>query len=269
MPSSLFLGPCPTEHAGHAAVIPFMTRVLVQRILNVCQGKRRSPGSRPRRRICGRELIVDRVSVHACTAFDQVQVLAGSSEVPFVGETDRVDVAFSPLKAPQLAPRIARRLRESGFHVFVRHDLFDCAELGAAAGVVEVLVRVDDHGDRLVGHRSKMFEDLALVPRRLRVDHHDAAVGDEERGVAAPAPAVEHVQVVFELFELEGRLRGVAPRCAATTMDNTPPMMSTVRMQALRMQLLHIDSASGGLVARELPDEGVAQIVEYTKSLSQ
>jgi hypothetical protein len=45
--------------------------------------------------------------------------------------------------------------------VLVRHDLGDGWELEVALGVVGVGVRIDDHGDRLVGHRLNRVEDAA------------------------------------------------------------------------------------------------------------
>ena len=59
------------------------------------------------------------------------------------------------------------------------------AEELVAAGVIAVRVGVDDGGDRLVGHGLDAVEDHLSPSGQLRVDDHDAGVGDEDAGVAA------------------------------------------------------------------------------------
>ena len=75
----------------HHAVVPFVTRVLVEPILRLYQRKRCRPRSRPGFRIMGRELVVDRIRIDAREPFDQTQGVPRSPEVRPIGEIRRLD----------------------------------------------------------------------------------------------------------------------------------------------------------------------------------
>jgi len=72
----LLFGASSTEEIRHA-VIPLVTRILIYRPRCPRQGNCYRPGSRKCRWIVDCVLVVDRVSVDSCEAFDQVQVRAG------------------------------------------------------------------------------------------------------------------------------------------------------------------------------------------------
>ena len=79
-------------------------------------------------------------------------------------------------------------------------------ELDVAAHVIAVRMRVDQRRHRLVGERLDLVENRLAPAGVLRIDDHDAVGGDEDGRVAAAAvrQRFQHVQVVFELRDLEG-----------------------------------------------------------------
>src|SRR6266566_4919100 len=72
----LLFGASSTEQIRHA-VIPLVTRVLIYRPRRPRQWNRYCPGPCECRWIVDCILVVDRVSVDSCEAFDQMQVRAG------------------------------------------------------------------------------------------------------------------------------------------------------------------------------------------------
>jgi hypothetical protein len=66
--------------------------------------------------------------------------------------------------------------------------------------MIAVIVSVDKELDRLERNLTDLFDDL-LTPRRvdLRIHYEDAVLHDIERRV--PAPAVQDVQIVVQLFD--------------------------------------------------------------------
>ena len=65
-------------------------------------------------------------------------------------------------------------VREVRADVLVRDDLGDRQHLEVAAGVVVVLMRVDDVTQRLVGDRLDLREDVGMVAVEHVVNQHDA-----------------------------------------------------------------------------------------------
>src|SRR6266849_5935367 len=89
--SASVLRPRPAEDAFHAAGVAFVTRVLEERTFRLRHGNRCAPGLRPRRRVIGRELVLDRVVAGTGEALDQMKMLAGASEVCLVRKVDGID----------------------------------------------------------------------------------------------------------------------------------------------------------------------------------
>ena len=63
-------------------------------------------------------------------------------------------------------------------HVFLRDDGSQLGEIRISAGVVAVVVRVDDETHRLVGDAFERRLDLGRQRGELIVDHNDAIVAD-------------------------------------------------------------------------------------------
>ena len=74
-----------------------------------------------------------------------------------------------------------------------------------AAGVIAVMVGVQDVADRLIADRLHFGEDLRAVLRELVVDQHDAFRRRHHRDIAAVTD--DHVQVIGHLLHSE--LRGL------------------------------------------------------------
>src|SRR6266566_155438 len=109
----LFLGSSSSKNSRQA-IIPLVTRVLIQRPLRLLYRNLSGPGFRPSRRIFDRELIEQRVHVDTRETFDQTQVLAGSSEVRFIREIGCFDdqrVAVFPM-ATRVSQPLADVLRK-------------------------------------------------------------------------------------------------------------------------------------------------------------
>ena len=106
-------------------------------------------------------------------------------------------------------------LRHVRLGVLLRDDVDRGREHRVAARVVAMGMRIDDHRDRLVGHRLDFVEDDLAPSGQLRVDHDDAVRGDEHAGVAAPERISRswflrpgnHVQVVAHLLNSGDRHR--------------------------------------------------------------
>src|SRR5713226_735974 len=82
---------CPSAREGVLqAIIPFVAGVLKYRTYRLLPRYFCGPGSDPRRRIFDRELIADRVLVHAREALGQMHVLARALERELVREIRRV-----------------------------------------------------------------------------------------------------------------------------------------------------------------------------------
>ena len=82
---SLLLGSRTRETAGQS-IVPFMTRVFVERSLRFVHRDFCGPRLGPRRLIVDREFVKERVLVGASETFDDAQMLAGSSEICLVVE---------------------------------------------------------------------------------------------------------------------------------------------------------------------------------------
>src|SRR5437773_7229789 len=109
----LFFGSSSSKNSRQA-IIPLVTRVLIQRPLRLLHRNLSGPGFRPSRRIFDRELIEQRVHVDTRETFDQTQVLAGSSEVRFIREIGCFDdqrVAVFPM-ATRVSQPLADVLRK-------------------------------------------------------------------------------------------------------------------------------------------------------------
>ncbi len=89
--------------------------------------------------------------------------------------------------------------------VLVRDDLRNRQHQRVAAGMVVVLMRVDDVAQRLIGDRLHLREDVVVVPVEHVVHQNHALGGHQHRDVAAVAG--HHIEVVFHLLGLE-RPRG-------------------------------------------------------------
>src|SRR4030095_1437228 len=92
-----------TREDVRQAVVAFVTRVLEERPNGFRPGHFGRPWPRPRRRIVDRELISDRVLVHAREALDQVQVLTGPLERVLAVEIRRFDDERVPFPTPAIA----------------------------------------------------------------------------------------------------------------------------------------------------------------------
>src|SRR2546428_2711019 len=86
-------------------IIPFVTRVLKYRTYILLPRYLCGPGSGPRRRIVGREVIADRVLGHAREALGQTHVLARALEREFVRQIRRFDHQRLALPMTAVAPR--------------------------------------------------------------------------------------------------------------------------------------------------------------------
>ena len=74
-------------------------------------------------------------------------------------------------------------------------------EVRVPAGVVAVIVRVDDEAHRLVGDALQRGLNLVRQRRVLVVDDHDAVLADGRADVAARA--LQHVDVAGDLGDLD------------------------------------------------------------------
>ena len=76
---------------------------------------------------------------------------------------------------------------------------------GVAAGVITVMVGVDDVANRLIRHRLEHRQDIGRVHFELVIDQHHAFVGDERRRVARDERIVDDEQVVLDLDQIQFR----------------------------------------------------------------
>src|SRR5262245_46691602 len=89
------------------------------------------------------------------------------------------------------------------------NDAFDgWTEESIATRVVAVCVGVDDARDRLVRDGLDALEERGAIAGELGIDERDAALGDEDRGIAAAergligsAGAGDDIEVVLDLLD--------------------------------------------------------------------
>ncbi len=80
-------------------------------------------------------------------------------------------------------------------------------ELGVAAAMVAVVMRVDHVLHRLVGDLFQLSHDAGVIDIEFVVHQQHAVIGDQRRGVARHEIVVDYVQVVLELDGVQ--LRGL------------------------------------------------------------
>ena len=119
------------------------------------------------------------------------------------------------LEGLAVAERRACFLRHVVPRVLLGDELDRRRELGVAARMVPVRVRVDDGRHRLVGHRVELAKNLLSPTGVLGIDEDDSAVGDERSGVTAAGGFEDVVQVVFDLLD-PGDLR---PLLSSTSLE--------------------------------------------------
>jgi hypothetical protein len=83
----------------------------------------------------------------------------------------------------------------------VRDDFDDRKHLGIAAGVIVVLMRVEDVAERLAGNRLHLRKDVRMVAIEHVVDQDDTFTRDVHGNVAALAR--NHVQLALHLFQAQ------------------------------------------------------------------
>ena len=88
--------------------------------------------------------------------------------------------------------------------ILLRDDVGDLEQLGVAARVIVVLVRVDDVDDRLVRHRRYFRDHVVRVPVE-HVIHQDHARASHVNGHIAAFPR-DHVEVALHALDVH-RLR--------------------------------------------------------------
>ena len=99
-------------------------------------------------------------------------------------------------------PAIDRRhLLHERLRVLLGHDVDRRRKFHIAAHVIAVRVRVDDRRDWLAGHLFDLVENRLAPAGIFRVDDIDAGRADEDGSVSAAA--LEHEQIVFELFDFD------------------------------------------------------------------
>ena len=76
---------------------------------------------------------------------------------------------------------------------------------GVAAGVITVMVSVDDVADRLIRHRFEHRQDIGGVLLELVVDQHHAFARDERCRVARHERIVDDEQIVLDLDQIQSR----------------------------------------------------------------
>jgi hypothetical protein len=96
--------------------------------------------------------------------------------------------------------RWATRL-ESLAHVILRDDGYLLLEISVAAGVVAVIVRVDDEAHRLFGDAFQCGLNLLRERSILIIHNHNAVVADRRANV--PSRALEHVHVAGHFRDLD------------------------------------------------------------------
>ena len=101
----------------------------------------------------------------------------------------------------------------------MRDDLAERGKLAAAAGVIEMRVRVDRGRDRLIGNRRGDVDQGSPVSRQLRVDEHDATVGRHHQRVAAAA--AHQIEVVGDVQRLRAQRDRPAPHSAQRRRGHT------------------------------------------------
>src|SRR5215470_7053211 len=96
-------------------------------------------------------------------------------------------------------------------HIVVRYDRRLLLEVGIAAGVVAVKVRVDDESNGLVGDAFEGGLDFFGQGRILIIDHHDTVLADGSADVSACA--FQHVNIPGNLRDFNFDLAEVAILC--------------------------------------------------------
>ena len=89
--------------------------------------------------------------------------------------------------------------------VLVRDDLRVLHEVGVTAGVVEMMVGVEDVANRLVGDAADLGGDEVVAVQILVVDDDDPCIGDPHRHVSARHVSIEarnHIEAVLDLANL-------------------------------------------------------------------
>src|SRR5439155_7582723 len=89
--SGLLLGASPGKDAHHHSLVPFVTRVLIYRVVCPFEANHGRPGRGPRRGIREGNLVVDLVGRRACEALDHVQVLGRSEKAALRRKIRRLD----------------------------------------------------------------------------------------------------------------------------------------------------------------------------------
>ena len=90
-------------------------------------------------------------------------------------------------------------------HIVLRDDGRIFLEESIPAGVVAVVVRVDDEPDRLVGHAFQGRADLVGQRCVLIVNNHDPVFADRRADVAR-VRTLQHVDAVRDLYDLDFNL---------------------------------------------------------------
>src|SRR3954468_21941549 len=148
----------------------------------------------------------------------QIDLIFSAANRPRVCEGSRRQTAAPVLLEDALLLRGLQavygvRLLHVLLRIFLGDHVHRRGEFDVAAHVIAVRMGVDDRRHRFIGQRLDLVEDWLAPSWILRVDYHDALVGDEHGGIAATV--FQYVEVVLYFVDgdgLLGRLRRLLKR---------------------------------------------------------
>ena len=150
----------------------------------------------------------DRVAARVAAAEPvRAHFLAAEPDRRLVGERD----ARQANRRARRVFEVRRAVRHQvGARVLVGDDLGNRQHQRVAAGVVVVLMRVDDVAQGLARQRLHLREDVVVIPVEHVVDENHALARHVERDIAAVAR--HHVEVVFDFLSLQRPRRSLRLR---------------------------------------------------------